>query len=789
MNPVLVFMLAILAFSLHAPLRAAQWNVYPYTDTYRRACHMGEKIYLLKGNTLAQADCGNWKIEKNLTREDGLSGSNIFDILYSTAAKRLVVVYEDGLIDVLLKNGEIWTITDLYSTPMAGFDKTINGVREQQGHLYISTAFGFVVVDLFNEAMLHSFNLNKSVNCAWSYNNDWYYSNDEGTFYCAKSGNPYNPQNWKLGSDHSIRQVIIAQNKGKEQCWQVAKDQALRKIEAPSHSSVRCTSSGKVRSIEQFGSYIVSFGTDSLSLYDTTFGSCPNQGKAFAEGQRRVCTNSSSYLSTKTACPIETDSVLHIAFLFSTDGLESDSLSLTSNSFKICKSKSQRLLINNRQQSSMINRLVYDGVGEVAMSYVAATVAGYSYQMKTSGFLTTYDSQGEWHNYSDAIVKNGLAGEDQARFVGLLDFIPDPLHEKRYWFSSLEDGIIGIDHGEFLTRYRKYNTNAGLDNYASGCTRVAGLAFSPEGDLWCINDGISDILRVRKESNGKWYHFNIPGLEKSYGFTHLLHTRQGGRHQIWACQEFKYSNSSVFCYDYGTDLTNSSDDRSVSFLTHRPVESTPFVPYYGRGIFEGPNGAIWLLNTSGLYVIDEPDSIFSHPGEVRTVLADVIPTAMTADNQNHLWVSTEQHGIYLLSTDGREQLTHLTTENSQLPSNEVLSVVFDSKKSTLWIACQGYLLSYYYDESEYGGETGWTSTAWCYPGEIAAGSDATIQVFDVAEETEIVLQNSQGRILSSAFTWGNHATLDAKRLPVGSYSIIGTDSAGHRGKICSLEVY
>ena len=782
MRHLLAIMLAIVAISL----QAASWNVYPYADNYRRVCYMGQQLYLLKGNNLYVADWEQWQIQKLLSREEGLSGSDINDIVYSPDAKRLAIIYNDGLIDVLHPDGSIWTITDFYSAPMAGFSKAIRNVREQQGWLYISTDFGFVVVDLYNEVIRHTINLQKPVNCAWSYSGDWYYSDAEGSYYCPKQSNPYNVQCWKPSCNHAITQVIILQAKGREQCWQVGKDQSLRKIDAPSRTSIRCSGSGTTRAIQQLDKYVMVLGKDSLSIYDTTFGSCPSSHQP-ALGQRFICRPSKQYLSATAVCPVDS---LQIAFVHNTDGIEADSLSLHERSLQIHPIHSDYLSVSNHQQSSKINRLVEGPQGEIGMTYIVPPIKGYSTQIGNPGILTTFDAKtGGWQNYTDTVVSNHLNDSGRKRFVGLLDFAADPKHAQRYWYSTIEDGIIGIDHGTFYERYFKDNTNGGLDNFQTTYTRVAGLSFSPKGDLWCINDGVTKILRVRQQSNGKWYAFQLSGLEKTYGFNHMLHTQHGGRHQVWACQDFKYNNSSVFCYDYGTSIQNSDDDRYVTFLTHRPVDGPPFVPYYGRGIFEGPDGTIWLLNTSGLFAIDQPDSVFTHPGQMRTVLSNLIPTAMAADNQNHLWVSTEQNGLYLLSTDGREQLDHITSDNSMLPSNEVLSITFDHRQDTLWIATEGQLLSYTYDAKQYGGDTtDWISSAWCHPGVAPAGSQPTIQVFGVTDDSEVSVQNQQGRTVAHAKTWGHHATIDAGALPHGEYSVIGTDDQGHEGIIASFRI-
>lgn len=783
MSHLLAALLVIFVFSQSLPLQAAEWQSYPYTDTYRRVCSLGDKLYILKGNTLVRADIGQWQIEQTLTREDGLSGTIISDIIYSPDANRLAIIYEDGLIDVVHPDGSFWTIPDLYNNPMAGFSKEIKSIREQQGQLYICTGFGFLIVDLNKEVILHTINLEKSIHCAWAYNGDWYYSDDAGTFYCPQSSNPYNPGNWKQACDHIIMQAIVLQGAGYEQCWQVGKDKSLRKIVGPSRACARCSGTGSTRSISRAGHYIMAFGTDSLSLYDVNLGHCPSFGKAPKEGQRRVCMTP-GYLTVTDFCELQSDS-LQFAFLFPSGGIEASTLHCYEDyKFSIQQRHPSRLTITNHQQSAAINRLCFDGTNQIGMSYVAATVTGYSYQIKQQGYLTTCNTNNHvWNNYPSSLVSDQIG-----RFVGLLDFAADPVHPQRYWYSTLEDGIIGIDHGKFYTRYNKSNTNSGLENFTSGCTRVAGLAVSPEGDLWCCNDGVTNILRVRKESTGKWYSFQITGLEKSLGFTHMLHTRHNGRHQIWACQEHTYANSAVFAYDYGADIEHKDDDRFATFKSFIPDQGAPFVPYYGRGIYEGPDGAIWLFNTSGLYVIDEPDSVFTHPGQMRAVMTDVVPTSMATDNQQRLWVATEGHGLYLLSSDGRKEFAHINAGNSLLSSNEVHSLAFDSIHSTLWIALKGQILSYTYDADEYGSSDAWTSSAWCYPGFVSTGSLNSINVFGLKEGSTVTIENSQGRTLDTGTALGEQASFDVSSYPIGTYSIKGSDVEGHRGVLCSFDV-
>lgn len=773
---------------------AGQWQAYTFTDQYRRVVSMGDKLYILKGNSLVRANADTWRIECELNRENGLSDSNIVDICYSHEYNRIAIVYANGLIDILHDDGSIWTITDLYNAPMPAIDKTINSIREQQGLLFLHTAYGFAVVDIERDAILENFNLGLPVRCAWSYGGDWYYSCPSGSYYCPKrNSNPHIASNWHRTCAHIIDRTIVFRQDGIEQCWQMGRDKHLYKIAPQSHTSVRCYDGGGLTDLRRLSHYILAPTADSVVFYDTRLGLAPTDENQLIAGQRIACRQSSPYVNPKVidACPMSDDGSQFV-LLYADRGVLADSIvSVSSRNFRVNAIHPQALTVDNHQQSGLINRIVCNGQGEVAMSYVPSLAMNYSSMLKLNAFLTTVNTAtDEWKNYDHHVVADHITTGNQ-RFVGVTELIADPFNPERYYFSSLEDGITVIDHGTLLARYDATTTNNGLEVCAPKCTRIGGMGFDNEQNLWCFDEGHNYGVRVLRNEDQKWYRFKIEGLEKEYGFTHLCVTRRDGRHQIWGYQQQKYEVSNVFCYDYGDNITNSKDDRFVFFKKLMPDTpgAVPFIPYYGRNIYEGPTGAIWLLNTSGLYIIDSPDLIFDHPGEVHEVMSSVIPTSMAIDGNNNVWISTEGHGIYLFSPDGRQELAHFTSDNSIMNSNEVNSVAYDATQSTLWIATDGQILTYTYDLEEYSHNAHeWTSQAYCYPALITRQTRSMVNVYGLADGSQASVSNSQGRILYQAPAIGGIISIDTQSYPVGIYTISGIDREGHRGELTTFEV-
>ncbi len=782
MRPIILFML--LLFLPFAAI-AGEWQAFTYTESYSRVCRMGDKLYILKGNSLVRASVTDWAVEKELTREDGLSSTQIVDICYSEEANRMAVVYADGLIDVFHPDGSIGTIPDFYNAPMQGTDKAINSIRQQDGQLFVSTAFGFFVVSLWQEIIKQTFNLGVSVRCAWSYNGDWYYSTDKATFYCPRSGNPFAPGAWQKASDHAIDEAIVVSGGGVPQCWQLGHDLSLRKLIPSSRVSQRCTAANTIQGLCLADRFIMAASTDSLILYDTNYGHCPSYGKAPKPDQRYTCA-ARAHLSGCTGLCSLSKGGNAFAFIHPSRGIFADTLSYpTAYTVKVSPLYREGLTIENHQQSADFNRITYSQ-GEVGMTTILPLITNYGIMMRTPGMLTTVDTEsGTWNNYTAAVVSPHI---DKQRFSGLADMVADPFHPSRYWFSTLEDGIIVIDHGQYLCTYNHATTDHKIQWCNPNVARVTGMAFAPNGNLWCFNEGVDRSLCVFNVKDSTWINFLLPGLEKSYGFTHLCHTWRGGRHQVWGYQHLKYEASNVFVYDYGSGLNSTADDRFTYFRTLQPSTGVAFVPYYGRGVFEGPTGAIWLLNTSGIYAIDNPSTVFSAPGMVRTILDGVVPSSFAIDRQQRVWIGTEGHGLYLFSSDGRSIVTHITSAGSILRTNEILSLAYDDVRSDLWVVTAGQILRYHYEDDEFDASGELSTTAYCYPSAVTLGSRSVVNVFGLKDETEVMVENSQGRTLIKDTALGGLLSIDTSTFPVGIYTVVGTDNSGARGTLLTFTV-
>ena len=777
----------LIALVTLANASAESWSTFTYTDTYQRVCRMGDFLYLLKSGNLSQARLDELHTGPSttpgthaLSREEGLSGNTIYDIAYSHETDRLAVVYDDGHIDVIHPDGHVWSIPDLYNAPMAGTDKSITGVREQQGLLFVSTAFGFIVVDLRQEVLLHTFYTPRKPRCSWSFGGAWFFSTHEATYRCLPSANPFLASSWKYYSGEAITDVFVLEQDGATQCWTTTRRGSMHRA----------------------GRYIAQVNEAGLTLFDTTLGGPTPSGTTPPEGQVRVSTLAHPYCDALDVCSLS-DADQSLALLFQDRGAQCYTLDLSTPGSVVLRTTADGCVsITNHQLRSLYNRALSLPQGGVAFTYIPSLSGNYTTALKTPlQYTTSQPATGTWVNF-DGSSQVSAVTESPYRLSGAMDFCADPLQPDRYYFSTLEDGIVCFDQQRYASRWRAENTSGGIQAFVPGSSRIGSLAMSAEGDLWCYNDGVDATLRVLRHADQQWQSFHLEGLEQTFGFAHLLHTRQEGRHQLWGYQDRTYDENRLFCYDYGASPDSLDDDRFVFVRTLQPQSDSilneaaahtlaPTTPHYGRGLFEGPEGAIWVLNTEGLFIIDQPDSVFTHPGEVRTLLRHVIPTSAAVDASQHVWVSTEAHGLYLFTSDGRRQLAHLTTQNSPLPTDEVLSLAYDAVSQSLAIVTSGTLLCFSYDAARFPDDASMqqpSTRAYCYPDAIRLGSPEVINLVGVADESLVTLQNSQSRPLSQVTALGGVCSFDVSALPVGLYTLIGTDADGRYGVLATFSV-
>lgn len=141
-----IIMIASL-LSMFQCISAQTWTSYPSVEKVRRVSVMHNKAYVLTGSSLCVADTASVENLTTLSRQNGLTGTSVFDIRYSRKADRLAIVYTDGNIDILTADNKIIPIPD-FANNVSSLSHYPTGIAVQEDSLYVQTTTSTLLVDL-----------------------------------------------------------------------------------------------------------------------------------------------------------------------------------------------------------------------------------------------------------------------------------------------------------------------------------------------------------------------------------------------------------------------------------------------------------------------------------------------------------------------------------------------------------------------------------------------------------------------------------------------------------------
>lgn len=134
------------AFTQQAAAAIGDWKIYMAYSDIQQIEQAGNLLFVRASNSLYVYNKNDQSI-KTYDKNDGLNGVTITNIAWNTAAKRLVIIYEDSNIDLLDAKGNIINVGDLYNKSMTD-DKTINDIACWQNYAFLATNFGGVKLDV-----------------------------------------------------------------------------------------------------------------------------------------------------------------------------------------------------------------------------------------------------------------------------------------------------------------------------------------------------------------------------------------------------------------------------------------------------------------------------------------------------------------------------------------------------------------------------------------------------------------------------------------------------------------
>lgn len=779
-----VLLSSILGMSLPS-WAVGEWQVYQNYANYSALEVLDNHAYVLSGNHIFYSPIDSASaMATPISRLEGLSGSLVHSIAVSDEEHTLAVVYTDGNIDLISSDGFIANIPDLKNKTILG-DKSIIHTQAQNSRLFISTGFGFLVVDLKNKTIADSFMLNTAVQCAFSLGQTYYYASTSGLYACHKQQAPYNPTSWQKVADYAITEVVDSKT-DTETVWLQTTDRRILQI----------TEAGNIHELQQLsGSRLLGNNTSHLMLL-----------RADKPILCQLSDNSISEVVTPPytdACDFTLTSDSTLLFLLPASGLAAAQFTGISQDIVNCTPIYDGIGLQQTGSGSMSNMIFAHGI-LAAVPGGDMTRLGYGGIFNTPGVLSQLDTDGTWYNLTQADVKQQMP-TSQALFKGLVSIAASPLVPQRYYVGSIAYGLFVIENGEVVEQYDHTNTDGGISSIVENeyYDRITALDIDDDGNIWMANSAVTPVLRCLT-TEGKWIKYPNKTFDGASHVPHLLIARHDPYALKWLLRNYPYQKSQVaIYYDNGTPHT-PADDQAVSFSTLTDQDGNTISPDYMNDLAEDHNGAIWLLTTSGPFVIDSQVDAFNHPGQVRRIkiprndgtnladylMAGVDTRCIAIDAANRKWIGTAGNGAYLISADGLQQLAHFTTSNSPLLSDDILDIVTDPETGTVFFSTEGGIVAYASDaiagSKDY-------SKVYCYPNPVRPEFNGNLHICGLMDQSQVRITDINNHVVYSTRSQGGMVSWDlcniqGNRIKTGVYLVYGIDADGKDGCVTKFLV-
>lgn len=743
------------------PTKAAKydWKVYASYHNPTKSVELGDRIYVLANGDLYSYGTDDKSIE-TFDNAGVLSDFGILDIQACSATNEIVIVYKNGNVDLLSKDGDVFNISDLKTKSLA--DKTLNDVTLEGSTLYVSTNSGLAILDVKSRGFRNIYSLGYAVKAVCEKDDYVFASTTDGVYRGSSSANLLDPSNWeKISSMATFKKFLKVGNSVFAQASEMYKIENLSDMtrtqitqDKVSNSFVCngmlyfCTTSGQLKSVDEAGSvqsYSVPCNISHLMYKSGSYwAACGENGF--------VGMNLNGTTFTQTVGDVTPNSPV--------------------------RNYSYRLdMIDNR-----------------------LLVAGgnfYYPEVEYTGTAMKYEN-GKWTMFDEKAAIE-LVGSNT--YHNVTDVTQDPKDSEHHWLGTKRSGIYEFRDYKLVNHYTYDNSplqtimpnSSNPQNYV----RVTGLNYDSQGNLWMCNNQCDTIVRILK-SDGKWIAYYYEDIKAFPTFDFVEFDKRG-----WAWvnsrRQTEVSDGGMLVINTNGTINTQKDDthRFIKSITNQDNTTYSIGSCYCMA--EDMDGAIWIGLSNGVFVANNPEDIFSSNYQFTQIkiarndgtgLADYLlngvnATCITVDGANRKWIGSGGSGLYLISADGQQELFHFTKSNSPLLSDNINDIAIDGETGEVFIATDAGLCSYTSDAIDAEDELN-KSNIKVYPNPIRPESRQLVRVTGLAYNTNVKIANAAGRLVyegtsnGGEFTW-NCRTTAGKPVSTGVYYILAADENGNKG--------
>ena len=761
----LALLLCMLCLSVTAQ-QLGSWRLHLSYYIATKSEAGGNTIYSLMNGNLLSYDTEDGEV-RTYDHMDILSDAGIAYIAYSNEADKLLIVYNNGNIDLLDKDDNVQNLSSLKDKTM--LNKEVANVSIAGSMAYLATGFGFVEVDMKEGVFRNTYRLPYTIYCITASDEAVFIGTPEGIRYCLKDGNMQLEENWKIFQDWGANSMCIFNER-----LIFINSSGIHAADPQKPYSVKSITSEKnIAFLKNIGNQLVWNNKKQISFTSD------------------VSVLDNDYLKRAvTTIPYENNwnDISYLNGTFWTSEQE--------NGLRGYKISGNEFVPTGEviQPSSPIRDLGYNVSWAGDRLLVAGginTVSGFK-NPATSMFY----ENGEWTNFTELETTGKLAKVEP---VNTTDLVQDPLDNTHHFASLYRSGLCEYKDGKFVELYNAINSPLRSGLKTAHTMRefyrqvfCSALSYDAEGNLWMAQSMLDTTFYVRKP-DGKWLELYYENFRQTSLIDKILHHSSG----IKLVSSRRLDKRGVFCIDMkGTERTTDDKTRLLQDFVNQ--DKTPYLPDQFFCLCEDLDGMVWVGTSAGLFVIEDVTKVFDkdfHFTQIKInrndgsgladyLFNDVSISCIAIDAANRKWIGTQANGAYLISADGQEMLHHFTTEDSPLLSNNVQSIAVHPGTGEVAFGTDKGICTFISDATTPEEELE-KSNVVVFPNPVTPDYNGPIAIRGLVENSEVKIISTGGQLVwngtssGGTCTWNGVAN-NGKPVASGIYHVVANTPEGDK---------
>lgn len=766
-------LLIVFATTSWSQLAMGKWSTHFAYNSVSQIAQSDNKIYAVSEGALFSVD----KVDGNMefySKLSGLNDANINRIEYDTTNNLLLIIYNNGNIDIL-SNGGVTNLPDFYNKQMSA-SKDVNQIQFYDNKAYLSCNFGIIVLNMLKKEVADTYYIGPNASEVKVLNT----TVNNGNIYALTASTLYQAS---VNDSHLVNFAEWSATTG-------------------------LPGSGDFQKIGSFGGQLILLRGGSLYKLETNNSWTPILPTVTATNfnitnvSLNVFTSNSIYLINTL---FNSTQVSNIGTISDAEyDAQNNTYYFAANDLGIISYKqisTEPPVINYFKPAGPAVNIPWDMTFSGKKLFVVPG-GRWAVQNYTPGNVMMYEN-GIWTNILSSSIQN-KAGQPPFDFMNVA---VDPTDNKHFFVTSYGTGLYEFRNNTF---YKLYNeTNSTINSIYPGnllYQRLDGAIFDKQGNLFLANSAVASSIKVLLV-NGTWTQLYYPNTAQSTLGKIIINSQN--LNQKWLISA---RSGDIIVFDDNGTITDQSDDKSVLIYPFNYPEidnsgNTKIVSVIPGAIYsiaQDKNGVIWVGTNVGPFLFSNQSKVFDPdytcsrvkiPRNDSTNLADYLLVgesiqAIAIDGANRKWLGTKSSGAYLMSENGQQTIQHFTVSNSPLLSNNVMSIAVNPITGEVFFGTDKGIVSYQSDANEAGTTFG---EVYAYPNPVRQGYTGVVTITGLMDKTQVKITDITGNLICETVSNGSLATWDCKdihgrKVSTGIYLAICANADGTQSAITKILV-